>query len=113
MAGKKQFPNGKWQYVFKRKGVLEKPLYLTFDTEAEGDEYADRLETLLARGIVPMEHHAPHRILTVRALIQEYERDAHPSRKDRGTFGPILAQHGMIPLTDLNAAGRGRVRIFV
>ena len=43
MAGKKQFPNGKWQYVFKRKGVLEKPLYLTFDTEAEGDEYADRL----------------------------------------------------------------------
>ena len=53
MAGKKQFPNGTWQYVFKKKGVLAKPIYLTFASEQEGYEYARRLEALLGRGIVP------------------------------------------------------------
>ncbi len=37
MAGKKQFAKGAWQYVFKKKGVLDKLLYPTFFTEAEGD----------------------------------------------------------------------------
>ena len=44
-----------WQYVLKRKGLLPKPVYLTFRDEAEGDEYVARLEALLSRGIVPLE----------------------------------------------------------
>ena len=43
MSGKKQFDNGTWQYVFKRAGVLKKPLYLTFESEKEGDAYAAKL----------------------------------------------------------------------
>lgn len=35
------------------KGVLAKPIYLTFASSQEGDEYARRLEALLGRGIVP------------------------------------------------------------
>ena len=42
MAGKKQAANGAWQYTFKRTGVLDKPIYMTFKTEAEGDEYEAR-----------------------------------------------------------------------
>jgi len=37
MANKRQLSNGTWQYTFKRKGVLDKPLYMTFRDEAEGD----------------------------------------------------------------------------
>ena len=46
MAGKRQFPNGTWQYIFQRAGLLAKPIYVTFACEAEGDEYAARLELL-------------------------------------------------------------------
>lgn len=104
MAGKKQFPNGTWQYVFKKKGVLDKPLYLTFATEAEGDEYAHRLEALLARGIVPGEHQRTERIKTIGELVREYERDAHPSAKDRGALKTIVPALGHLPLTEINAA---------
>ena len=99
MAGKKQFPNGTWQYVFKKAGLLEKPIYLTFTSEEEGDEYAQRLETLLARGIVPAEHQRTEKIMTIAELVREYERDAHPSPKDRGSLKTIVPVHGYLTLT--------------
>ncbi|MEG2817221.1 MAG: site-specific integrase [Comamonas sp.] len=104
MAGKKQFPNGTWQYVFKKAGVLDKPIYLTFQTEEEGDEYAKRLDALLARGIVPSEHQRTEKILTIGELVREYERDAHPSPKDRGSLRTIVPVHGHVPLSEINAA---------
>jgi hypothetical protein len=102
MANKRQLSNGTWQYTFKRKGVLDKPLYMTFRDEAEGDEYADRLEALLARGIVPTEHKPRERLLTIAELVREYERDAHPSKKDQGALGPVLRDHGDSPVTVIN-----------
>lgn len=104
MAGKKQFPNGTWQYTFKKKGVLERPLYLTFDTEAEGDDYAARLEALLDRGIVPAEHQRSERVLTIGELVREYERDAHPSAKDAGALNTIVKKLGGTGLDRINAA---------
>ena len=44
-----------WHYTVRRAGLLDKPLYLSFDDEAEGDEYVKRLEALLDRGVVPEE----------------------------------------------------------
>lgn len=55
MAGKRVRQNGTWEFVFKRKGVLPEPIYLTFNTEDEGDRYAEKVEELLARGVVPLE----------------------------------------------------------
>lgn len=104
MAGKKQFPNGTWQYTFKKKGVLERPLYMTFDTEAEGDEYASRLEALLDRGIVPSEHQRVDRVLTIGELVREYERDAHPSPKDVGALTTVVKRLGRTGLDEINAA---------
>lgn len=71
-----------WEYTFKRAGVLEKPIYLTFSTEAEGDEYARKLEALLDRGIVPSEHQSSSRVLTIAELVRQYLREAHISDKD-------------------------------
>lgn len=54
MATKRQ-RLGKWHYRIRHSELLEKPLYLSFDDEAEGDEYVRRVEALLARGILPKE----------------------------------------------------------
>lgn len=102
MAGKRKKPNG-WEYVFKRAGVLDKPIYMTFSNEEEGDAYAERLDKLLARGIVPTEHQRPGRILTIEDLVRAYERDAHPSAKDVGQLTTVLKTRGATPLASINA----------
>jgi len=103
MAGKKQFPNGTWQYVFKRAGVLDKPIYLTFDDEGEGDAYAGKLEALLDRGIVPTEFRGQERIVTLSELVRRYELEAHPSVKDQGALRAALRLWGDAPLRKINA----------
>lgn len=104
MAGKRKTRTGKWEFVVKKAGVLPKPLYLTFETEAEGDAYCAKLEALLARGVVPAEHLVARPVMTIAALVGEYERDAHPSPKDRGAFGPVLRAHGAVALDSITAA---------
>lgn len=104
MAGKKQFPNGTFQYVFKRAGVLDKPIYLTFSNEAEGDEYAKRLDMLLDRGIVPNELREPTRITTIEHLVRDYSRDAHPSAKDEQQLTAVVKTKGNTALASINAA---------
>lgn len=101
MAHKRDRGNS-WEYVFKREGVLEKPLYLYFQSEDEGDAFAKRLEALLDRGIVPPEYQPTSRIKSIRDLICEYERDAHPSRKDQGVLGTVITRWGREPLASIN-----------
>lgn len=104
MAGKRQRANGSWEFVFKKAGLLEKPLYLTFDTEAEGDKYAERLEAQLAAGIVPAEVQTPALVLTIAHLVAEYLRDAHPSAKDIDALNSMLKTRGQHALTAINVA---------
>lgn len=104
MAAKKKFANGTIQYRFTRAGLLDRPLYLTFEDEAKGDEYARRIEALLDRGIVPPEFQRKDLVSTVSDLVRLYERDAHPSAKDSKVFGPILKKYGSLALTGINAA---------
>lgn len=102
MAGKRQRANG-WEYVFKRAGVLDKPLYLTFKTEEEGDAFAARLEALLDRGIVPTEYVQAARVLTISDLVREYLRDAHPKPKDVAALGTIDKARGKEHLASINS----------
>jgi integrase len=39
--------------VIQKKGVLPRPVYLSFDDKVEGDAYVAHLEKLLAAGVVP------------------------------------------------------------
>lgn len=94
MAGVKQFSNGTWQYTFKKAGLLDKPIYLTFDSREEGDAYARKLEALLDAGIVPTELKRESTILTIRHLVTEYEREAHPSSKDQDAIRAVLRLRG-------------------
>jgi integrase len=104
MASKRQLKSGKWEFVVKRAGLLERPLYQTFLTEAEGDAYCARIEALLDKGIIPAEYQVTNRVTTVAVLVREYERDAHPSAKDVQVMAGVLKARGADPLLRINAA---------
>jgi integrase len=104
VAGKRKRANGTWEYIFKRAGVLEKPIYMTFTSEEEGDAYAARLETLLDNGIVPAEHQLESRVLTIADLDKEYQRNAHPSDKDVTALRVVVRMQGRTPLSGISAA---------
>ncbi len=101
MASKRQ-RGDHWEYTFKRAGVLDKPLYLTFNSEEEGDAYAKKLEALLARGIVPAEHVEPVRVGNIEQLCRQYMREAHVKFKDRGALGTVCKAVGTTPLASIN-----------
>ncbi len=103
MAGKRRRANG-WEYVFKRSGLLEKPIYVTFTNEAEGDAFAVRLDKLLDRGIVPTEYQRPDRMRSINELVRAYEAQAHPSSKDVCQLSTIVRSRGTTPLVNINAA---------
>lgn len=105
MAGVRQIKaTGRWEFVVKRAGLLPKPLYFSFDDKAEGEAYCARIEAMLDRGIVPPGLETGSRVMSLLDLVREYERDAHPSDKDRSALGVAIRQHGKMPLGKINAA---------
>lgn len=70
----KRFRNGKYQYVVKNKKLLPKPLYLTFENEADGDAYIAELEDLLSKGVVPNEFQSDGASIKLHQLINDYVR---------------------------------------
>ena len=101
MAGKRERKNGTWEYVFKRKGVLPEPVWFTFDTEAEGDAYAARVEPLLAQGIVPVEMRGG-RVETLRGLIDMYEASVRMAKSEADLLPVIRNMVGDVKMTKLN-----------
>jgi integrase len=92
MAGKRQRQNGTWEYKFQRLGLFEKPVYFTFDTEAEGDSFVERVEPLLARGIIPVEF-TGRSIRDLRELIERYGLKTL-SNSDLDQMGSVLRRIG-------------------
>lgn len=104
MASKRK-RGSSWEYVIKAAGVLDKPRYMTFASEAEGDAWVARVEAGLKKGIIPGEMRTEARVFSVQDLVREYERHAHPSDKDKAALGTILKTHrGGTPLLNITAA---------
>lgn len=85
-----------WHYTIRRQGLLDKPVYLTFASEAEGDEFVRRAESMLARGIVP-EGLVPDRKRTtaLRDQVRQYRAQQHISDDDGRTLDVVL---GRLPI---------------
>lgn len=100
MATKRQRGNT-WHYVIKHAGLLPKPVYLTFDTEAEGDAYVARLESLLDNEIIPPELQEAGKggLKTVAHLIRAYLNTITVSSTDEGVLGVLLDRIGGVVLT--------------
>lgn len=102
MAAKRQRSSGTWEFTVKRKGVLPKPVSLTFKTEAEGDAYCAHLEKLLDRGIVPDEFKdTPGAIKTVCRAIDTYLKEVHVTRDDEALLFGISKASGSTVLSDI------------
>lgn len=91
MATKRE-RNGVWEYRVRKAGVLERPIYLSFPTEAEGDAYVGRLEKLLERGIVPDEFRRPARAAKprVREALIDYRETQAVSAADSDYIDVLL-----------------------
>lgn len=94
MASKPRKKGSKWEFVVKRAGLLEKPLYLLFDTVEEGETYCANLERLLDKGIVPTEVQPREVVVTLGGIVRQYIVNAHPSQKDRDILGKVLTDKG-------------------
>lgn len=102
MASKRKRGNS-WEFIVKRAGVLDKPLSLTFNSEAEGDEYCRKLEALLDRGIVPTEYRPANRVLTISDLIDRYTREHVVRTKDADVLRTVAKAVGSVPLARIEA----------
>lgn len=98
MASKPRKKGTRWEVMFKRAGLLEKPLYLFYPTEEAAVEGSKRVEALLAKGIVPVEEVATSVLLNLNGLFDLYERDAHPSQKDREVLRTVRKGWGTLPV---------------
>lgn len=104
MASRRKTSAGNWEFTIKRAGVLEKPIYLTFPDEEEGERFCANVEALLDKGIVPTEYQVQQKVVNLEGLIAEYTRNAHPSEKDLAALNPIISRRGRTTLTAMDAA---------
>ena len=89
--------------VVKRKSLLPRPLYLTFTSEKEGDEYVAKLEGLLDRGIVPDELQARQQtIITIEDAIREYLVAHHVSESDKKCLTIVVGRIGDTTIRSIN-----------
>lgn len=98
MASKPRKKGTRWEVVFKRAGLLDKPLYLFYPTEEAALDGSKRVEALLDRGIVPAEELTTGVVMTLSSLFDLYTRDAHPSQKDRQVLQAVQKIVGATPV---------------
>lgn len=101
MASKRQRKNGTWEFKFTRKGLLHTPVYFTFDTEEEGDRYAETAELLLERGVVPPEMGGT-KMTTLGHLMDAYEVSGMATKSDHEMFKVVGADIGKTDLKLVN-----------
>lgn len=101
----KRKKNGGWEYIIKRAKLLDKPIYLTFDDEVEGDAYVAKLEALLDRGIVPHELNKNSDNYTLLAeLIKDYMVKVSVPDTDKAILNVLYARIGTTRIASINYA---------
>lgn len=94
-----------WAYTIKRKSILPKPIYISFEDEAKGDAYVAHLEKLLDAGIVPDEFsQARVPTVTVANAIHAYLDAAHVSHDDSKLLSVLEKNIGDVKLDAVNYA---------
>ena len=91
-----------WHYVVKRVGLLGRPVYLSFDSEEEGDRYVEQLELLLDSGVVPEALlRRESALVSVGDAIRGYRRVVAVPASDVGVLGVIEVRQGAVVLSDV------------
>jgi integrase len=91
----KRLRGDRWEYCIRRKGLLKKPFWTSFNSEEEGDAWCARIERLLDSGVVPEEIEGKTKSLTTVSLAYEYYVKTEPvSETDKGYWPAILNLYG-------------------
>lgn len=102
MATKRQ-RGGVWQYTVRRKGLLPKPVYLTFNTETEGDAYCAKLEAMLDKGLVPAElAESDNAALSLADMVRDYLLAVEVPETDKLEVERVAAHKGTVKLGALD-----------
>lgn len=105
MATKVKKSASSWAYTIKRKALLPKPIYLTFDDEEKGDFYVAHLEKLLDAGIVPEEFSQERKkVVTLSNAILAYLDAVHVGREDYALLAVLDKRIGDAKLEAINYA---------
>src|SRR5215471_15234842 len=92
-----------WEFVVRRKGLLPKPLYLTFASEEEGDRYVKKLEALLDVGVVPEEfRHRQGEMLTIQEVAREYLAAQEVPSSDKRCLAVVVSRIGKTRLSGIS-----------
>lgn len=92
----------KFEFIVKRKGLLPKPIYLTFDLKADGEAYCSHLEGLLDQGIIPEEFlQNENDGLTVRKVMIEYELTVPITQNDKNLLGVNRERIGDLRISEV------------
>lgn len=85
----------RWEFCIRRKGLLPKPVYLSFPTEEEGAAYCARIERLLDAGVIPEELSDKAATTTTISLAYEhYQKNSPVSDADLSYWPVILRRWG-------------------
>lgn len=96
----KRHRSGRWYYRVKHR-LLPRPLYVSFEQEAEGDAYVRQLESLLAVGVVPKavaRHVTRGPIKTLGDALTDYEQTVALPESDRLLLKTLAAEGLAAPL---------------
>ena len=104
MATKRKRSSSSWEFIIRRKGLLPKPVYLTFSDEKEGDEYVKRVEALLDRGVVPPELLADRAdsVKTLADAIRAYRLAVAVPATDAALLAVVQDRQGSKTLSTIN-----------
>jgi len=82
-----------WHYTIRRARLLPKPIYLSFEDEAEGDAYVRRIEALLDRGVVPEEFNEKREVQrSLRVHVRSYLSEQNVKADDHDIMAVVLAR---------------------
>jgi integrase len=92
-----------WEFIVRRRGILPKPLYLTFASEEEGDRYVRKLEALLDAGVVPEEFRQRRsELVTIEDAAREYLAVQQVPTSDKRCLAVVISRIGATRLSTIN-----------
>jgi len=92
-----------YTFIIKRKALLEKPIYLTYEDKEEGERYCAHLEALLDQGIIPTEFlQTDEKSLTVNQVIREYDVSFPVTQNDSNLLGVSCQRIGKLKIAEIS-----------
>ena len=101
----KRWRGSRWEYCIRRKSLLTKPYWFSFESEAEGDAWCARIERLLDSGVVPEELESNTKSMaTIEAAHKYYDQAAPLSETDKGYWKAIIERYGQTRISAVDYA---------